>query len=92
LLKKLGQLSANFISALFTMEKREFEHQHYEDCFRIVEQARREWQEANMKFEQATDPDLIDSTIYAIESAEKRYVYLLKKVREEKSAGNCTFF
>lgn len=92
MLKKLGLLSANFISALFTMEHQEFERQHYDDYFRIVEQARCEWQEAKMKFEQATDPDLIDSTIYAIEAAEKRYVYLLKKVREEKSTGNCTFF
>ncbi|NLW55154.1 MAG: DUF2508 family protein [Firmicutes bacterium] len=30
-----------------------------------------------------TEPDLIDHAIYTLGAAEKRYVYLLKKAREE---------
>ncbi|NLA04583.1 MAG: DUF2508 family protein [Firmicutes bacterium] len=49
----------------------------------MVEQARQDWQCARERFDQISDPDLIDHAIYDLEAAERRYVYLLKKAREE---------
>jgi hypothetical protein len=53
----------------------------------LVEAARQEWKSAREYFNIVTDPDLIDHAIYALEAAEKRYVYLLKKIREEQVFG-----
>mgnify|MGYP001354017597 FL=1 len=53
----------------------------------LVEEARQEWKSAREYFNIVTDPDLIDHAIYALEAAEKRYVYLLKKIREEQVFG-----
>lgn len=54
-----------------------------EDYFTMVERARREWQGARERFDQVSDPDLIDHAIFDLEATERRYVYLLKKAREE---------
>ncbi|MEW6725257.1 MAG: YaaL family protein [Bacillota bacterium] len=53
----------------------------------LVDEARREWQTALAYFETVTDPDLIDQAIFMIEAAEKRYMYLLRLVRESRAAG-----
>ena len=54
-----------------------------ERYWRLVEDAKKDWQEARAYFNTVTDPELIDHAIYALGAAEKRYVYLLKKAREE---------
>ncbi len=54
-----------------------------EDHFTMVETARLEWRSARNRFNQISDPDLIDHAIYDLEAAERRYIYLLKKAREE---------
>ncbi|MCW3489079.1 YaaL family protein [Dethiobacter alkaliphilus] len=53
------------------------------DLFDLVEDARQEWQAAMSHFNQVTDPDLVDHAIHAMEAAEKKYTYLLKKARRE---------
>jgi hypothetical protein len=50
---------------------------------RLIEEAKKDWQEARAYFNTVTEPDLIDHAIYTLGAAEKRYVYLLKKAREE---------
>ncbi len=50
----------------------------------LIEEAKRDWQAAKNYFNSVTEPDLIDHAIYAMEAAEKRYVYLLRRAREEK--------
>lgn len=50
----------------------------------LIEDARREWQTAREYFNSVTDPDLIDYAIHTLGAAEKRYVYLLRRAREEK--------
>ena len=43
---------------------------------------------AYSNFDNATDPDLIDSYIYQVNSEQKRYKYLLQKAKEyEKSSA-----
>lgn len=54
-----------------------------EDYFSMVEQARLEWHCAKERFNQISDPDLIDHAIYDLEARERRYIFLLKKAREE---------
>ncbi|SHK27968.1 Protein of unknown function [Anaerobranca californiensis DSM 14826] len=48
----------------------------------LVEEAKREWLAAKEYFENVSDPDLIDYAIHSIKATEKRYNYLLKKVKQ----------
>jgi len=48
-----------------------------------IEQARREWQEAQAYYNTVTDKDLIDHAAYMIQAAEKKYIYLMKRARAE---------
>lgn len=50
----------------------------------LVDRARCEWEQAKTLFDEVEDPDLIDHAIYAMEAAERKYMYLLKKAKEEK--------
>ncbi|MDI3534064.1 MAG: hypothetical protein PWQ82_429 [Thermosediminibacterales bacterium] len=52
------------------------------DFFEAVEQARKEWFTAKSYFDNVTDPDLVDYAIYLNEAARKKYMYLLKKAKE----------
>lgn len=54
----------------------------------MVQKAREEWLDAKRFFEEVTDPMLIDHAIYRMESAEKRYTYLLRIASEEKVVNN----
>lgn len=53
------------------------------DYFDLVEEARQEWQMAISRFNQVTEPDLVDHAIYVMQGAERKYTYLLKKARQE---------
>ena len=44
----------------------------------LVEKARREWLAAQNAFDFVTEPELVDYAIFALQAAERRYVYLLK--------------
>lgn len=50
----------------------------------MVQQARREWLNARAFFESVSEPDLVDQAIYMIEAAERKYMYLLRKARQER--------
>lgn len=50
----------------------------------LVEKARQEWQAAISLFNNASEKELIDHAIFALNAAERRYVFLLKEAREEK--------
>jgi hypothetical protein len=49
----------------------------------IIDQARLEWLAAQNYYKTATDPDLIDYSIFLTKAYERRYMYLLKKARQE---------
>lgn len=44
---------------------------------------------AYSNFENVTDPDLIDSCIYQVNSVQKRYKFLLDKARESNLTIRC---
>ncbi|MGI6036568.1 MAG: DUF2508 family protein [Limnochordia bacterium] len=52
------------------------------DDLTVVQEAHQEWVGACNYFENVTDPALVDYAIYAMQAAEKRYMYLLKRVRD----------
>jgi hypothetical protein len=49
----------------------------------LVEEARREWEDARGYFNSVSDPDLIDHAVYVNQAAEKRFMYLLKQARSQ---------
>lgn len=55
------------------------------DLYISLENARKEWEEAKNIFENVSEPDLVDYAIYNVEAAEKKYVYLLRKIKSESS-------
>lgn len=56
------------------------------DFIDLVEEARRQWLAAKAYFENVSEPELVDHAIFLVEAAEKKYMYLLKKAREQKVA------
>lgn len=48
-----------------------------------VERARQEWLTSKIYFETVSDPDLVDHAIHLMAAAEKRYMYLLRRAREQ---------
>ncbi|MBN4067710.1 MAG: hypothetical protein COA82_01885 [Alkaliphilus sp.] len=50
----------------------------------LVHKAHEEWKHAENLFHNISDPDLIDYAVYNLDAAKSRYIYLLKKVREER--------
>ena len=47
----------------------------------VVEEARREWLNAQYYYNTVSDQDLIDHAVYLMQAAEKKYMYLLKQAR-----------
>jgi len=55
----------------------------HDNLLDAVEEARAEWISAQKYFESVTDPDLVDHAIYLVEAAQRKYMYLLKRARQE---------
>ncbi|MDX9873054.1 MAG: YaaL family protein [Clostridia bacterium] len=64
-------------------EQKRLDENQFSLC-ELVELARRDWEHARKIFEESRDPDMVDHAIFAMEAAERKYMYLLKKAREEK--------
>ena len=82
MLKQLAEFMQTIWDSFFSPAE-EGALQQQDDYYFLVEQARLEWQHAKERFDQISDPDLIDHAIYDLGAAERRYIYLLKKAREE---------
>ncbi len=52
-----------------------------------VDEAHREWKEAEAYFQNVSDPALVDHAIHLLAAAEKKYSYLLDQVRQELRGG-----
>jgi len=48
-----------------------------------ISQAREEWIAARNYFETVSDPDLVDHAVYLLGAAERKYMYLLKRAKNE---------
>ncbi|MDN5344350.1 MAG: hypothetical protein PWQ18_461 [Clostridia bacterium] len=56
-----------------------------------IKEAREEWLAAQRFFAEVTEPDLVDQAIFRLEAAERRYMYLWKVVRNQRSPGSERF-
>ena len=54
-----------------------------EKLFASIRDAEMEWKLAEERFNQATDPDLIDFATYDIMAAKSRYEYLIKSAKKK---------
>ncbi|MFW5981496.1 MAG: DUF2508 family protein [bacterium] len=45
--------------------------------------AKKDWQEALEYFDHVTEPELVDHASFLLRAAESKYIYLLKKYKEE---------
>ncbi len=48
-----------------------------------ISKAHEEWRNAEKFFDNVSDPDLVDHAIFKVEAAKCKYIYLLKKAKEE---------
>lgn len=86
ILSTLTNMIADVYGRVSTINMEEkHENQKFVD---LVNQAHNEWRSAEQFFESVTDSDLIDHAIYKVEAARSRYIYLLKKAKEEGIKGN----
>jgi hypothetical protein len=53
-----------------------------------VDQARIDWINAKVYFDQVVDPDLIEQAAYVVKATEKRYMYLLKQSKRRMTSIN----
>lgn len=47
-----------------------------------VRAAKKEWETAELYFNEVTDPDLVEYAVFILEAAKRKYLYLWKKSRE----------
>jgi hypothetical protein len=71
------------LMAMFWIAEEPEEDAGDQEFFRLVEEARIEWQSAVSRFNEVTEADLIDHAIHSMQAAERKYTYLLKKARRE---------
>ena len=55
-----------------------------EKLLKAIRQAQDEMLGAMTRFQEVTDPDLVDATIHEIDAAERRFIHLLKQAKAEK--------
>ena len=55
----------------------------YPSLMQQLEEARREWLNAQNYYNNVSDTDLVDYAAYLIQASEKKYNYLLKRARHE---------
>ncbi|MGB9840984.1 YaaL family protein [Thermovenabulum sp.] len=71
----------SWLSALFFEEGEE--NNPNSDLLEELRKAKNEWMAAERYFESVSDPDLVEYAVYNIETAKRKYFYLLKKAKEE---------
>ncbi len=75
-----------FIAGSFLVEKEPLFADPPDNYYQSVKQAWQEWQDAKQRFNQVSDPGMVDYAVYALQAAERRYVYLLQKAKQELSS------
>lgn len=55
------------------------------NALKMLREAHEEWENAEKYFESVTEPDLIDYAIFKMEAARRKYLFLLKQIKDEKN-------
>lgn len=66
------------ISNMFKQTKKEKPRNDY---YINIKNAKKEWEDAKNIFENVSEPDLVDYAIYNVDAAEKKYIYLLRQIK-----------
>ncbi|NMB38061.1 MAG: DUF2508 family protein [Firmicutes bacterium] len=59
-----------------------------ENLVKAVNAAKSQWLTAKSYFDNISEPDLIDHAVYTLEAAERKYMFLLKKLKEDEYASS----
>ncbi len=59
-----------------------------EELLNEIEEIKRSLETAHSNFDNACDPDLVDSCIYEMNAIQYKYKYLLKQMRKMESLTN----
>ncbi|SMB87045.1 Protein of unknown function [Desulfonispora thiosulfatigenes DSM 11270] len=54
----------------------------------VVEEAKRDWEDAQNLFKEVTDPLLVEHAIHRLDAAERKYMYLLDAAGREQIINN----
>ncbi|WP_312814122.1 YaaL family protein [Sedimentibacter sp.] len=81
----MSSVSGKEVKGILDLFKVQKDVDEKKDLYASLENAKKEWEEAKNIFENVSEPDLVDYAIYNIEAAEKKYVYLLRKIKSEGS-------
>jgi hypothetical protein len=60
------------------------EQTNEERLYASIRDAEKEWKLAECRFNEATDPDLVDFATYDIMAAKSRYEYLIKSAKKQQ--------
>ena len=74
------------IKNYFDLETKPVVEENSKSLLELVEEAKKEWLAAKDYFENVSEPDLIDYAIHSMEATEKRYNFLLRKLKEMNPA------
>ena len=78
--ERLKEFWQDIIEEKETYEVIESQETSLED---YLSMAQKEWKEALDHFDNVTEPELVDHASFMLRAAESKYVYLLKKYKEE---------
>lgn len=78
--RKLSDMLTEFASRLGWYNNGT-ERSQEELVWEAVEQAKRDWLDAQNYFNSVVEPDLVDIAIYSMDAAERKYMYLLKQAK-----------
>lgn len=76
--------SKGMISLRFFSQEKDCKSR-FEEIQEEMKQTRREWERTKEQLDHLTDPDLVDSAIYRLNSLEKRCMYLMKELKALQS-------
>lgn len=79
----LGQILGTISSKLLPEVEFDLPVGHPPTPRQSISRAREEWLAAKNHFEMVCDPDLVDHAIYMLEASERKYMYLLKRAKNE---------
>lgn len=64
------------------LEEKGIVREHEPDMEEYLSEARLEWREAQTYFNNVSEPELVDHASYLLRAAESKYMYLLRKYKE----------
>lgn len=79
--KTVGGKVAHFIQSINVLNSNHEEESEEEKTLKEIWQAHEEWKTALINFDYITGNELVDYSIYHIETAQKKFVYLLKQAQ-----------